>query len=614
MKVFYISPTGAGSHSGSSAVNAGTIYDLPKFIAAAGPGDEVRLLADRGAYKVTKQITIAAGGAAGAPVTIRGATSDGTAMAATIVGTRATGWKPGLAEGIELFRLVDGADHLKFADLATKNIGNGVFRIGADLDDLTVKRVAASNVGRFIENLASGDATSASVNWLKVEDVTIAGYSRNAIHLKYNSRNVTLHNVVGDSQMQNGGLIVSGVALDGTVHDVVMDHVTMRNNYGRGAAGDYWNGDGFVAERGTYNLTFRDTVATGNTDAGYDIKGNNVTMLRASASDNNKNFRLWGAESVTMTDSVSANPHYFGGTGKPSHFHAASGANVTLDNFSYSDSSTVKVFDQSNGANVVRLVGMALPSVSDIHFGNNSMIRLPNGLVVNGTSAADVLAGGTGSDMLIGGQGNDTYTVNNTGDRPVEQGSEGADLVKTTLSSYTLGEHLDKLSYTGTGNFAGTGNSLNNTITGGAGNDWLDGGTGNDVLTGGNGGDTYWFGRGDRQDTIYNGDSGGVDRLLFGAGITEDQLWFAQNGSDLLVTLRGTGGTDAVRVKGWYSDTGNRLSTFQLSDGQVLEATHVQQLVQAMADFSTSTGSPTSLTGSEQQTVETVIAANWKST
>ncbi len=138
---------------------------------------------------------------------------------------------------------------------------------------------------------ASGDATSASVNWLKVEDVTIAGYSRNAIHLKYNSRNVTLHNVVGDSQMQNGGLIVSGVALDGTVHDVVMDHVTMRNNYGRGAAGDYWNGDGFVAERGTYNLTFRDTVATGNTDAGYDIKGNNVTMLRASASDNNKNFR-----------------------------------------------------------------------------------------------------------------------------------------------------------------------------------------------------------------------------------------------------------------------------------------------------------------------------------
>jgi serralysin len=614
MKIYYISPTGSGSHSGSSAANAGTIYDLPKFIAAAGAGDEVRLLADKGAYKVTKQITIAAGGAAGAPVTIRGATSDGEAMAATIVGTRASGWKPGLSEGVELFRLLDGADHLKFADLAVKNVGNGAFRIGADIADLNIKRVSATNVGRFIENYVSGGYTSASVNGLIAEDVTVAGYSRNAIHLKYNSRNITLRNVVGDSQKQNGGLIVAGVFLEGTVHDVLMDHVTMRNNYGRGAAGDYWNGDGFVAERGTYNLTFRDTVATGNTDAGYDVKGNHVTMIRASASGNTKNFRLWGAEAVTVTDSVSTNPYYYGGIGKASHFQAPSGANVTLDNFRHSDSSTVKVFDLSNGGNQVRLIGMALPSVSDIHFGNNSVIRLPNGLVVNGTSAADVLAGGAGSDMLIGGKGNDTYTVNNIGDRPVEQGAEGSDLVKTTLASYTLGAHVDKLSYAGTGNFAGTGNNLNNAITGGAGNDWLSGGTGNDVLTGGNGSDTYWFGRGGGNDTIYNGDTGGADRLQFGSSITEDQLWFGQSGSDLLVTLRGTGGSDTVRVKGWYSDIDNRLGKFQLSDGQVLEATHVQQLVQAMADFSTSSGSPTSLSGSEQQTVETVIAANWKTT
>ena len=614
MKVFYISPTGAGSHSGSSAANAGTIYDLPKFIAAAGAGDEVRLLADKGSYKVTKQITIAAGGEAGAPITIRGAASDGTAMAATIVGTRATDWKPGLAEGVELFRLVGGADHLKFADLATKNIGNGVFRIGADIEDLTIKRVAATNVGRFIENYVSGGATSASVNWLTVEDVTVAGYSRNAIHLKYNSRNVTLRNVVGDSQQQDGGLILAGVALDGTVHDVLMDHVTMRNNYGRGAAGDYWNGDGFVAERGTYNLTFRDTVATGNTDSGYDIKGNNVSLIRASASGNNKNFRLWGAESVTMTDSVSTDPRYFGGIGKPSHFQAPSGANVTLDNFRYSDSSTVKVFDLSNGSNAVQLVGMALPNINDIHFGNNSLIRLSNGLVVNGTSAADLLAGSAGSDMLIGGHGNDTYTVNNSGDRPVEQGGEGTDLVKTTLSSYSLGDHVEKLSYAGSGSFSGSGNKLNNSVTGGAGNDWLNGGTGNDVLTGGEGADTYWFGRGGGNDIIYNGDSGGADRLQFGSGITEDQLWFGQNGDDLLVTLRGTGGSDTVRVEGWYSDTDNRLGKFQLSDGQVLEATRVQQLVQAMADFSTSSGSPTSLGDTEQQTVETVIAANWKST
>lgn len=611
MTLFYISPAGSGTHDGTSAANAGTIYDLPRFIAAAKGGDEVRLLADQGAYKVTRQITIAAGGAPGAPVTIRGTDHGGQPMAATIIGTRAANWKPGLEQGNELFRLVSGADHLKFADLVARNFGNGVFRIGADILDLTVKRTAATNVGRFIEDYASGSATSASVNWLKIDDVRIAGYSRNAIRLRYNSRNVTLSNIVGDSQKQNGGLVVSGVALDGTVHNVLLDHVTMKNNYGHGADSEYWNGDGFVAERGTYNLTFRDTLATGNTDAGYDIKAGSVKLIRASASGNTKNFRLWG-EGATMSDSTSSDPHYFGGIGKPSHLQIPDGANVTLDNFRHSDSSGATIFDLSNGGNVMKLVDMALPKIERIHFGNDSIIELPNGLVVNGTSGRDMLAGSTGKDLLIGGKGNDTYIVNNAGDRTMEEGSEGIDLVRTTLGSYTLADHVEKLSYSGTGNFRGTGNSLNNTITGGAGNDRLEGAAGNDLLAGGQGTDTYVFGRGDKKDTINNADTGtSPDRLLFKSGIAEDQLWFAKSGKDLLVTVRGSGNSDSVRVKGWYSASSSRLGSFQLSDGTVLEASRVQQLVHAMAGFTTDAGTPASLTSAQEQSVETVIAANW---
>jgi len=47
------------------------------------------------------------------------------------------------------------------------------------------------------------------------------------------------------------------------------------------------------------------------------------------------------------------------------------------------------------------------------------------------------------------------------------------------------------LTFTGTGNFAGTGNGLTNSITGGAGDDHLDGGAGADTLVGGAGDDTY---------------------------------------------------------------------------------------------------------------------------
>lgn len=629
MTVFFISPNGSGSRNGTSIKDAGKLTDLPRIIAAAGPGDEVRLLADQGTYKMTKQISIAAGGASGAPITIRGVSSSGQAMKATIVGTRAADWQPGMAQGTELFRMLSGANHLNFSDLTTNNFGNGVFRFGGNLQGISIKRVSASNVTRFIENHVSGTATSASVNGLTVESVTVSGYSQNAIRLKYNTQNVTLQNIVGDSQKQNGGLYIHGVSLDGTVHDVLLDRVTMKNNYGRGSSSSYWNGDGFVAEGGTYNLTFVDTVSSGNTDAGYDIKSDNVKMIRAQAIGNTKNFRFWG-ENVTVTDSISQDPRYHGGTGKPVHFHAAGnhGTEVTFDNFRYSGISSVKVFDLSNGGATIRLVDMAMPESTRILWGKGSTVQMVSGstadvpttsdpvtsdLAINGTSGADTLNGGTGADTLIGGKGNDTYLVNHTGDLPVEEGREGVDLVKTTLDSYTLGSHIEKLSYLGSGDFSGTGNNLRNTIKGGAGDDRLNGGTGNDVLIGGQGADTYAFNLGGKKDTIHNGDSGGADRLVFGSGITQDELWFARSSGDLVVTVRGTGNTDGVRLKGWYSSSSNRLSTFQLSDGAVLEASRVQQIVQAMAAFSTSSGTPTTMTATQEQKVETVIAANWQS-
>ncbi|HEY1386003.1 MAG TPA: calcium-binding protein [Dongiaceae bacterium] len=611
MAILYISPTGSGTHSGSSAANAGTLKDLQGFIKKAGPGGEVRLLADKGTYHVTNEVTLSAGGASGAPVTIRGVSSSGATMSATFTGTRASTWKPGLANGEELFRLIAGANHLKFTDLTAKNFGDGIFRVAANITDLSVNHVNAANVTRFIETMPSSPATTASVSWLKVENSSVAGYSKNAIRLGYNSNNITISHVTADSMKQDGGLVMAGLMLEGTVHDVLLDHVTMKNNYGHGSSGEYWNGDGFLAERGTYNIKFVDTYASGNTDAGYDIKSNNVTFLRAASTGNTKDFKLWGTN-VTMTDSVSTNPKYFGGTGKTSHLFLASGAKVTLDNFAHTDSVGNEVFDMGDGGSTLKLVNTALPSASVMHLGNNSVIQLPNGLYVNGTPGADMMAGGSGNDTLIGGKGNDTYIVNASGDKPVEEGTEGTDLVKTTLGSYTLGNSVEKLSYIGTGNFTGTGNTSANTITGGSGNDWLTGGTGNDTLTGGGGADTYVFRRGDKQDTIYNADSGGTDTLLFGSGIGKDDVWLAHNGNDLLVTIRGTGGSDKLHVKNWYTDSTTHLN-LKLGDGSVLAASQVQSLVQAMASFTSSSGAPISMSGTQEAKVETTIAANWKS-
>ena len=76
------------------------------------------------------------------------------------------------------------------------------------------------------------------------------------------------------------------------------------------------------------------------------------------------------------------------------------------------------------------------------------------------------------------------------------------------------------------------------------------------------------------------------DRLVFGQGIDTDDLWFTQEGDDLLVQIlddqRGS-----LRIQDWYAagSTGDaaKLDAFETSTGQVLVEANLQQLVDAMA-------------------------------
>ena len=78
----------------------------------------------------------------------------------------------------------------------------------------------------------------------------------------------------------------------------------------------------------------------------------------------------------------------------------------------------------------------------------------------------------------------------------VEATGAGTDTVRTTLASYTMAANVELLTFTGAGNFTGTGNALANTITGGVGNDILNGGAANDILSGGLGNDNLTGGTG----------------------------------------------------------------------------------------------------------------------
>jgi Ca2+-binding RTX toxin-like protein len=648
MAVCYISPTGCGLMDGSSPENAGTLSSLSKFIGQAGPGGEVLLIADQGTYHPMGQISITNGGMAGAPVTIRGIDSAGNPMDADISGTRPENWTSGQSEGSELFRLLDGADNLHFQDLDISNVGNGAFRIGADLANLTIDHVDAANVYRFIENNVSGTATTASVTGLTLKDIDIAGYAKGAIHLKYDSHGVLIENVTANGNVATSDPYIAGVLIEGTAHDIVLRGVEMSNSKAVGSAGSYWNGDGFTTESGTYNIRFENTVSRGNTDAGYDLKSSDTVLVNAVAEENNRSFRIW-SDSVTLEDSLSLNPTHSGGIGGIAHVWLGAGASAVLDNFQFSDGLLPStLFDLSKGGADLTLIDTPIPDAyaSLVWLLNGSVIEeittpvnlAPTDITVtggsvaenavagtwvatlsavdpdsndqhaftlsgthadyfeivgneihvragavldfetaaqhdltvtatdqgglshseavsitvrdmveggNGTAGNDVIAGTTGADALRGFAGNDSYTVNNSGDVVTEQLDQGIDSVTTTLWKYALTYNVENLTYAGSSNFTGTGNSLANAITGGNGGDTLHGMDGNDIIKGGAGDDLIY---GDKQCDILDGGTGN-DRLY--GGDYSDQLMGGE-GNDYLTgedghdTLNGGSGSDIL--------------------------------------------------------------------
>jgi Ca2+-binding RTX toxin-like protein len=110
-----------------------------------------------------------------------------------------------------------------------------------------------------------------------------------------------------------------------------------------------------------------------------------------------------------------------------------------------------------------------------------------------GNEGNDILDGGTGADKMTGGGGNDTYYVDDPGDTVTEVPSVmggSSDTVNASIG-YVLPSGVENLTLTGSGDIAGTGNELDNTIVGNQGDNTLDGGAGIDKLTGGAGADTF---------------------------------------------------------------------------------------------------------------------------
>jgi Ca2+-binding RTX toxin-like protein len=271
------------------------------------------------------------------------------------------------------------------------------------------------------------------------------------------------------------------------------------------------------------NLTFTGAgnfTGTGNDLANVITGGAGNDTLSGLAGNDTLN----GGAGADTLDGGAGNDALNGGGGSDTATYATAIAAVTVnlatavatggagnDTLSSVENLTGSAFDDT-------LTGNGAANVLDGDAGNDTL---------NGLAGSDTLNGGAGADTMAGGAGNDTYVVDSLADVVNEAGNAGTDTVLVTRASLTLSANVENLTFTGVGNFSGTGNALANVITGGAGNDTLNGAAGNDTLNGLAGNDTL------------NG-AAGNDALNGGAG--SDTL----NGGAGSDTLNGGAGRDVM--------------------------------------------------------------------
>ncbi len=192
---------------------------------------------------------------------------------------------------------------------------------------------------------------------------------------------------------------------------------------------------------------------------------------------------------------------------------------------------------------------------------------------LDGGNGDDTLDGGAGSNTLAGGFGSDTYRVTGQGDVIFEAADDGIDTVFAT-GNYYLWDGIELLMLletdTGTRDFFGVGNGLDNLIFGNSGNNLLLGGAGNDEISGDLGNDALF---GEAGNDVLNGDAG-IDYLAGGegndtidGGADADALYGEAGGDEL---IGGSSFDTDILVGGAGDDTLNGssgLGDYDLMDG-----------------------------------------------
>lgn len=386
---------------------------------------------------------------------------------------------------------------------------------------------------------------------------------------------------IGDTLTVTGATLTSGlgsVAIAGDSKSITYDPGTAYTSLA-------------VGDTATVEITYTISDGNGGSDTAtvtVTVNGANdaptdIAISAASVAENAADGTAVGT--VTASDPDTGDTHTFALSddgGGAFAIDSLTGAISVVDgsklDYETSDSVDITVVaTDANGATYAEIITIAVTDITGEDLtgttesdtlqgdaGANTLIGLDADDQIFGLAGNDTLNGGTGADTMEGGTGDDTYMVDDAGDIVSETGGDGTDIVNASVS-FTLGDDLENLTLTGTGNIKGIGNADRNEIAGNAGRNLLSGKAGNDVLLGSGGNDTLDGGKG--RDVMKGGNGNDLflvdnarDKVVGGRGhdTVKSSVKFGLAGDVEDLILTGKANLKGIGNNGNNDITGNR--------------------------------------------------------
>lgn len=297
----------------------------------------------------------------------------------------------------------------------------------------------------------------------------------------------------------------------------------------------------------------------------------NITIRGSDGDDllwsNVGNDTIIGGTGNDIIDGGGGDDSLFGGTGDD----YLSGAMGTDSLFGGSGNDTFAYFADSTWSGGVHLnaLGSSIPFASTVNLdGKNRSFD-----TFHGDADESLAVNATGIDTLLLTSGSDVLVISDI--------LSPSSVLFTPRIAYIdiieAGAGDDVVDFTGAASVAvtingGDGNDVlggtNNadTLNGDAGNDRIFGAGGDDILAGGSGDDAYYYELGNGSDTIT--ETSGTDSIVFGAGISMDDIVLSVNGSDLTLTI----GAESITIVNHYAaDFSGRVESLVFDDNSTFD-------------------------------------------